>query len=428
MINFDMVIYHGNCPDGFTSAWVFKHNYRLIETIAYTYGQPPPNVKNKIVAIVDFSFDKETTLQMISDSKYLVVLDHHLTAKENLKDIIIDPLKGEIIFDMNRAGAQIAWDYLHPSQTTNRPWFIEYVADRDLWLHMLPRTKEISFALQFDGYFNNFTKMETLFNTNKETNIDLLIARGETLLCCKDLEVNQAANMATLTELKTSTSIYNVRITTAHRMYVSDVGNLVANLFNDCDFAAIYWYDPSTKKCSVSFRASDDSTINLSDVMRGLPNAGGHPKAAAFSFIGFDNFHIYFKNIEIVSSHIHNKLELSLPPNLEYVFKELQEYRSSMRQSILKLNDRMYNINIAYVPIHYHKKLINSYYDDMMICLVWYHFESRIWYITIKSFNNIILKDLFFSYNHMDITFLEDNYLEWKLNELKNEHLTTYFI
>lgn len=428
MINFDMVIYHGNCPDGFTSAWVFKHYYRLIETIPYTYGQPPPNVKNKIVAIVDFSFDKETTMQMIHDSKYLVVLDHHLTAQENLKDIIIDPMKGEIIFDMNRAGAQIAWDYLYPSQTTNRPWFIEYVADRDLWLHMLPRTKEISFAMQFDGYFNNFTKMETLFNTPRETNMELLTARGETLLCCKDLEVNQAANMATMAELKTANRIYTVRITTAHRMYVSDVGNLVANLFNDCDFAAIYWYEPSTKKCSVSFRASDDSTINLSDVMRGLPNAGGHPKAAAFSFIGFDNFDMYFKSLETITSdnNFNPKIDLSLPSNLEYVFKEVQEYRSSVRQSILKLNNRMYNINLAYVPIHYHKRVIDSYYDDMMICLIWYHFESKIWYITIKSINNINLKDLFFPDNQMDIRFLDDNYLEWKLN--KNENITNYII
>lgn len=419
MINFDMVIYHGNCPDGFTSAWVFKHNYRLIETIAYTYGQPPPNVKNKVVAIVDFSFDKETTLQMISDSKYLVVLDHHLTAKENLKDIIIDPLKGEIIFDMNRAGAQIAWDYLHPSQTTNRPWFIEYVADRDLWLHMLPRTKEISFALHFDGYFNNFTKIETLFNTNKETNMDLLIARGETLLCCKDLEVNQAANMATLTELKTSISIYNVRITTAHRMYVSDVGNLVANLFNDCDFAAIYWYDPSTKKCSVSFRASDDSTINLSDVMRGLPNAGGHPKAAAFSFIGFDNFYKYFTSLETTSTNFNPILDLVMPNNQEYIFKEIQYFINTIKikKFINPSYNLKYDVNITYAPLHYHRRIISSYYDDKPLFILWYYFEYKSWYMTITTKTvNITIKDLFPDTNNLYILFLDDNNLECKLH------------
>jgi hypothetical protein len=164
--------------------------------------------------------------------------------------------------------------------------------------------------------------------------------------------------------------------------------------------------------------------------MRGLPNAGGHPKAAAFSFIGFDNFHIYFKSLETITSYnnFNPKIDLSLPSNLEYVFKEVQEYRSSVRQSILKLNDRMYNINLAYVPIHYHNRVINSYYDDMMICLIWYHFESRIWYITIKSINNINLKKLFFQDNQMDIRFLDDNYLEWKLNELKNTNITTYII
>ncbi len=344
MINFDMVIYHGNCPDGFTGAWVFKHHFRLIETIPYTYGQPPPNVKNKKVAIVDFSFDKEITMKMIQDSNYLVVLDHHMTAKENLKDIIVDPSKSEIVFDMDRSGAQIAWDYIYPSQTTNRPWFVEYVADRDLWLHKLPKTKEISFAMHFDGYFNNFTKMETLFNTSKETNIELFTLRGEILLHCKDLEVNQAANMATLAELKTSNSIYTVRITTVPRQYISDVGNLVANLFNDCDFAAIYWYDPSTKKCNVSFRASDDSTINLSDVMRGLPNAGGHPKAAAFSFIGFDNFYKYFRSLETGTSYnnFNPQIDLIMPSNQEYIFKEIQNF-------IITIKDLFPNMNNIYI-------------------------------------------------------------------------------
>jgi len=420
MINFDMVIYHGNCPDGFTSAWVFKHYYRLIETIPYTYGQLPPNVKNKKVAIVDFSFDKETTIQMIHDSKYLFVMDHHLTAQENLKDIIIDPMKGEIIFDMHRAGAQIAWDYLYPSQTTNRPWFIEYVADRDLWLHILPRTKEISFAMQFDGYFNHFSKMETLFNTPKETNMELLTTRGETLLCCKDLEVNQAANMATLAELKTANSIYTVRITTTPRMYVSDVGNLVANLFNDCDFAAIYWYDPSTKKCSVSFRASDDSLINLSDVMRGLPNAGGHPKAAAFSFIGFDNFHMYFKSLETITSYnnFNPKIDLSLPSNQEYIFKEIQDFINTIKISKFKnLNYKIaYDINMTYAPIHYHKRIISSYYDDKPLFILWYYFEYKSWYLTITTKTvNITIEDLFPDTNNINIIFLDDNNLECKL-------------
>ncbi len=414
-----MVIYHGNCPDGFTSAWVFKHHCRLIETIPYTYGQQPPNVKNKKVAIVDFSFDKETTIQMIQDSKYLVILDHHMTAQENLKEIKIEPSKGEIIFDMNRAGAQIAWDYLNPTQTINRPWFVEYVADRDLWLHRLPNTKEISFALYFDGYFNNFNKMEKLYNTPKDSMMELLIVRGETLIGCKNHEVNQGANMATLAELKTSNSIYTVRITTVPRQYISDVGNLVANLFNDCDFAAIYWYDPSTKKCNVSFRASDDSTINLSDVMRGLPNGGGHPKAAAFSFIGFDNFYKYFTSLETTSTNFNPKIDLVMPNNQEYIFKEIQDFINTIK--IKKFINPSYNIkydiNITYAPLHYHSRIISSYYDDKPLFILWYYFEYKSWYMTITTKTvNLTIKDIFPDTNNLYILFLDDNNLECKLH------------
>eukprot|EP00913_Durusdinium_trenchii_P017109 g16091.t1 len=46
----DMVIFHGNCPDGFAAAFAaYLRNKRL-----------PANVDGKTIAIVDFSFDKDT--------------------------------------------------------------------------------------------------------------------------------------------------------------------------------------------------------------------------------------------------------------------------------------------------------------------------------------------------------------------------------
>ena len=35
------------------------------------------------------------------------------------------------IFDMERSGAGLTWDYFYPGRP--RPWLIDYVEDRDLW-------------------------------------------------------------------------------------------------------------------------------------------------------------------------------------------------------------------------------------------------------------------------------------------------------
>jgi hypothetical protein len=71
----DIIIYHGGCPDGFTSAWIFDTKYSGVTRYGYKHGDAPPDVKDKVVVIVDFSFSRQIMQQMIANSKYLVVLD-----------------------------------------------------------------------------------------------------------------------------------------------------------------------------------------------------------------------------------------------------------------------------------------------------------------------------------------------------------------
>jgi oligoribonuclease NrnB/cAMP/cGMP phosphodiesterase (DHH superfamily) len=317
---FDTVIYHGNCPDGFTSAWIFWHLYKeKCEYIPYWYGKDAPDVTGKTVAIVDFSFQKDVLVKMAEKAEYLVVLDHHKTAECNLKGLDLKE-KGDIIFDMNRCGAQIAWDYVYTNPlaanssygpTVSRPWFIEYVADRDLWLHKLPRTKEISQALYFDGYFTDFNKLEelyqsilTTYNSDRVCDLigkdkDRLAQRGKVLLEYKTRECEHYARVAKPTKFIVAGKTHNVYIAGCPRAFRSDVGNIICSSRN-CDFAAVYWYDYGTQQWWVSLRASKDSTSDLSEITSHLPSGGGHAKAAGFVIHEKDghNLNTYFKQIE----------------------------------------------------------------------------------------------------------------------------------
>ena len=163
-------IYHGNCYDGFTAAWVFNKfftpgmNDAPVEYVGAHYGDEPPDCKGKEVWLVDISFDRETMIEkIIKPSTRTVIMDHHKTAEAalaGLKDELrtkhrIQRDGDEFIFDMNRCGSGILYDALDaeagkkagfhkPRYNSQRElWLVDYIEDRDLWKKKLPDTEEV---------------------------------------------------------------------------------------------------------------------------------------------------------------------------------------------------------------------------------------------------------------------------------------------
>lgn len=141
-----LVIYHANCWDGFCAAWVAYKALGDIEARPAHYGSAPPPVKDRVVYVLDFSYDRDTMTRIATDARRLVVLDHHKTAQAAL-DGLHEPESGiDIIFDMNRSGGQLAWLWFF--KDTPAPWLVNYTADRDLWRHELPESENINAALR----------------------------------------------------------------------------------------------------------------------------------------------------------------------------------------------------------------------------------------------------------------------------------------
>jgi uncharacterized protein len=168
MIN--LVIYHGGCKDGFCAAWVARNALKgqKNEFHATVYSQPPPDCTEKNVFIVDFCYPREVLDRIKPLSKeeivagasgegraaQLCVLDHHKTSEAALKDYPENE-NMKIIFDMNRSGAGLAWDFFFPGKS--RPYLVDYVEDRDLWLHRKPESHTVngyiaSLAYDFDAW------------------------------------------------------------------------------------------------------------------------------------------------------------------------------------------------------------------------------------------------------------------------------------
>lgn len=141
------VFYHSNCYDGFGAAyacwkkWGDSAEYRPV-----SYGFPPPDdVSAEELFIVDFSYPEDVLNELLKKYKTITILDHHKTAKEMLEPMIGKRGELEIIFDMNRSGALITWEYLHGEGTA--PDLIKHISDRDLWRFELEGTAQIHKAL-----------------------------------------------------------------------------------------------------------------------------------------------------------------------------------------------------------------------------------------------------------------------------------------
>jgi oligoribonuclease NrnB/cAMP/cGMP phosphodiesterase (DHH superfamily) len=123
-----LVIYHGDCFDGFTSAWAFRtlHPGVAATYVAAKHGDRPPELAGQDVYILDFAYPRETLLQLYDQARSLLVLDHHKTAEADLAGLPFCE------FDMERSGAGITWDHFARAGM-ERHWLVNIVEDRDLW-------------------------------------------------------------------------------------------------------------------------------------------------------------------------------------------------------------------------------------------------------------------------------------------------------
>jgi oligoribonuclease NrnB/cAMP/cGMP phosphodiesterase (DHH superfamily) len=146
------VIYHADCPDGFGAAYAaWKRFGDRAEYVALRPGDPLPDLRGADVLIADISWPRPEMLRVAAEARDLVVLDHHKTAEQELRDL---PFAH---FDMARSGAVITWDYLHDAPA---PPLLRYIQDRDLWRWELPDARQVLSAL--DSYPMDFSTWDRL--------------------------------------------------------------------------------------------------------------------------------------------------------------------------------------------------------------------------------------------------------------------------
>ena len=256
----DLCIYHKNCPDGLAAALAVWLQFPNAEFVTAQYGDSPPDVKNKNVIIVDFSYKREDLLVMNQQAKSLIVIDHHKTAQGALTGL------DYCIFDMDKSGAVLTWEYLYPDK--EMPLLFSYIQDRDLWQWKMPDSREVSAALRsYQPFFNIWRDFL------EDAAIGLLIEEGKAILRYQQQQIEMVLSREpSFVEIGGHTVPC---INSTH--LISEIGNELAQ---NHPFAACY-FDTTDGKRVFSLRSTDEG-VDVSQIAKQY-GGGGHRNAAGFT-------------------------------------------------------------------------------------------------------------------------------------------------
>lgn len=277
--NRPLVIYHGNCADGFSAAWCFWRKYRDgADYVAGVYQQDPPDVTGRNVYLVDFSYKRQVVEAMLEKACSVSLIDHHKTAIEDLRPVF-ERYEFETLAygaerravwycDLNRSGATLAWDFLFPGE--DRPLLLGHVEDRDLWRFKLPGTREIqAFVFSHEYTFEMWDKLMSADHVEllKMTAAGAAIERKHH----KDI-----AELVAVCKRRMLIGGYDVPVASLPYTLTSDAGHLMAE--EGESFAACYW---DTAEGRVFSLRSRDGGLDVSAVAAAY-GGGGHKHAAGF--------------------------------------------------------------------------------------------------------------------------------------------------
>ncbi len=257
-----LVIYHANCMDGTASAWAAWNSmaWHGAEFLPAIYDSPPPDVQGRDVLIVDFSYPRNTLIDMASKAKSLKVLDHHKTAQADLEGLPF------CVFDMNRSGAGLTWDTLFSG--LSRHWLIDYIEDRDLWKFNLPDSVDVNAYIQTLGF--SIDAMERLDSEGR----DAAKAKGAVATAMIKNYVALTKQAARHYWLNGKEPIPGVNAP------AWSVSELVGALAKDTPLFAFAWSQLSSGKYVYSLRSRPDGS-DVSVVAKDF-GGGGHKHAAGF--------------------------------------------------------------------------------------------------------------------------------------------------
>lgn len=280
-----LCVYHGpNCADGFTAAWVVFNALPNADFHAGVHGDVPPDVTGRHVLLVDFSYKRAVLEELASKAKSITVLDHHKTAIDDLAGYptfrdaaeMLTALENvenpgiHAVFDLDRSGAGITWDFFHPGLP--RPRIISYVEDRDLWRFKLPMSRDVAaYMFSHEYTIDNWNALSNAMRD--DVGLRELAARGNAIEQKHMKDIKELIEVCKRRLLIGGNEVWAANLPYT---YASDAANIMSE---GQPFAATYFDKPGVRVFSLR---SKEEGMDVSLIAKEY-GGGGHKHAAGFT-------------------------------------------------------------------------------------------------------------------------------------------------
>lgn len=260
-----LILYHADCDDGFGAAyaaWLSLGDCAEYRPVYYGDVLPVELLVDRKMFVLDFSFPPEVIANMAQHAEKIVLLDHHKSAAAQWVDI--DPMTNvEVLFDMDRSGAQIAWDYFHSGSV--RPALIDHIGDRDLWRFNMADTKAFCAGLSL---------IPTIFESWQvaATHPAELISKGRIVLEVLQRQIDSVLSK----ELRPVTLCGHQGLATNAISNTSEIGQAIAK--RSGTFSLTYFIKGDEVICSLRSLPPFDVSVIATHF-----GGGGHAQASGFT-------------------------------------------------------------------------------------------------------------------------------------------------
>jgi oligoribonuclease NrnB/cAMP/cGMP phosphodiesterase (DHH superfamily) len=262
--NIPLVIHHGNCLDGFGAAFALYKLGGKYEYLPAQHGDKVPNCTNREVFILDFSYKRPILRELCACAKHVTIIDHHITAKEDLEGLELEFNNLTVVFDMEKSGAVLAWEYFHKQPV---PKLLLNIQDRDIWCFNFPESDDVNAGLMsYERTFDFWN--ELICSTDKMCN---LTNDGKAINRYRQQLIESYKEKFTLGKILE----YEIPIINCPSMIASD---LLGFLAKNYPFAAGYQDRGLVRKWSLRSRNSGIDVAKVAEKFGG----GGHRNAAGF--------------------------------------------------------------------------------------------------------------------------------------------------
>lgn len=264
-----IVLYHANCLDGFGAAFAAFEKFKegdncLCDFVPAAYGDDQPDFENRTVYLLDFSYRRAELKLLCGKAKSVTIIDHHVTAQKDLSGLDEEHDNLTIVFDMEKSGAMLAWEYLHSLEP---PKLFSYIQDRDLWRFEFKETNDVYAALMARPF--DFLYWAALIRS--EEKLKSIIKEGKAINRYRNRMIEAYKKRSVIAEI----AGHMVPVVNCPGVITSD---LLGELAKGQPFAAGY-QDVGTKR-SWSLRSTNEGE-DVASIAEKL-GGGGHRNAAGF--------------------------------------------------------------------------------------------------------------------------------------------------